>query len=440
MRKERMMKKRFFGGIHPKDKKELTSREMAIVAPEPDIVTIPLRQHVGVLCNPIVNVGDYVKFGQKIGDGDGFCVPVHSSVSGKVIAIEKRPHISGMDVESIVIENDYQNTPANEMKKYSNPSNLSRDELLAIIREAGIVGMGGATFPTDIKANVPIGQIDTVIVNGCECEPYITADDNLMCYFAEEVLKGLDLMVQIAKPKNVFFAIEDNKKEAAEEIRKHLCGFPHVKLEILPTRYPQGSEKQLIVALTGREVPSGKLPKDVGCVVFNAATYASIYRAVYDGVPLTRRVVTFSGEGMNEPKNMVVKIGTSVSFAIENAGGMNDSTLKVVAGGPMMGTALKRLDVPIVKGTNAILALTENVIPKHLQCIRCGKCADHCPMRLQPLFMYRYTKAQDYKELERLHIIDCMECGCCAYGCPAKLPLVEVFRQGKKELREWKQK
>ncbi len=432
------MKKRFFGGVHPAGKKELTSGKDAKIMKAPPQVVIPLRQHIGAICTPLVKVGDMVKLGQKIGDGEGLCVPVHSSVSGRVIAIEKRPHMSGMELESIVIENDYKDTPACEMVKHSSIGNLSREELLAIIHEAGIVGMGGATFPTDIKANVPTGQIDTVIVNACECEPYITADDTLITTKAENVLSGLEVMIKITEPKQVFFAIEDNKAAAIEALRKYLPSHPKVTLEVLPTRYPQGSEKQLIVAVTGREVPSGKLPKDVGCVVFNAATYASIHNAVYEGIPLTERLVTFSGEGMNNPINMLVRIGTSVSYALNEVGGVSDETVKVVAGGPMMGTALRNLDVTTVKGTNAILALVKNIAPEHLQCIRCGKCADHCPMRLQPLFMYRYEKAKDFEELDRLHVYDCMECGCCAYGCPAKLPLVESFRRGKKELREWK--
>ncbi len=434
------MKKRFFGGIHPNDKKALSSRAVAVPAAMPPFVIIPLRQHIGAICTPLVKVGDIVKKGQKIGDGEGLCVPVHASVSGRVVAIEKRPHMSGTDLESIVIENDFKDTLDTSMQKHSDISSLSRDELLSIIHEAGIVGMGGATFPTDIKANVPLGLIDTVIVNACECEPYITADDNLICSSADEVLKGLEVMIKITEPKQVFFAIEDNKIDAIAELKKYMDKHPQVTLEVLPTRYPQGSEKQLIVALTGREVPSGKLPKDVGCVVFNAATYASISRAVYEGLPLTERVVTLSGEGMKEKKNLIFRLGTPVSFAIEQAGGASEDTVKIIAGGPMMGTALRCLDCPTVKGTNAILALTVNIAPEHLQCIRCGKCADHCPMRLQPLFMYRFTNAKDYKELDRLHIYDCMECGCCAYVCSAKLPLVEVFRRGKKELREWKQK
>ncbi len=432
------MKKRFFGGVHPDGRKELTSGKAAGIMSAPPQVVIPLRQHIGAICTPLVKVGDPVKLGQKIGDGEGLCVPVHASVSGRVIAIEKRPHMSGLELESIVIENDYKDTPACEMTMHESIEKLSREELLAIIREAGIVGMGGATFPTDIKANVPTGQIDTVIVNACECEPYITADDTLITTAAAKVLSGLEVMIKITEPKQVFFAIEDNKASAIEELRKHLPSHPRVTLEVLPTRYPQGSEKQLIVAVTGREVPSGKLPKDVGCVVFNAATYASIHNAVYEGKPLTERLVTFSGEGMNDPVNMLVRIGTPVSYALNEVHGVSDKSVKIVAGGPMMGTALRTLDVTTVKGTNAILALLKNIAPEHLQCIRCGKCADHCPMRLQPLFMYRYEKAKDFEELDRLHVYDCMECGCCAYGCPAKLPLVEAFRRGKKELREWK--
>lgn len=432
------MKKRFFGGVHPAGKKDLPGRGAPCPAPVPPQVIIPLRQHVGAVCKPLVQVGEQVKLGQKIGDGDGLCVPVHASVSGKVLAIEPRPHISGTDVESIVIENDYLDTPAQELQAGGDVSQLSRDELLSIIREAGIVGMGGATFPTDVKANVPVGQIDTVIVNACECEPYITADDILMCTCPEQILKGLQLMVRIAEPKRVVLAVEDNKPDAIRELKKYLPQYPNVELMVLPTRYPQGSEKQLIVAVTGREVPSGKLPKDVGCVVFNAATYASIYSAVYEGKPLTRRIVTVTGEGIRKPQNLIVRIGTPFSFIIEAAGGLKEETVKVIAGGPMMGTAQKHLDGPVVKGTNGIVCLTEMVAPQNLTCIRCGKCADHCPMQLQPLFLYRYEAVGDYDELRRLHVMDCMECGCCSYGCPAKLPLVDRIRRAKCAIREGK--
>ena len=432
------MKKRFFGGVHPAGKKELTSGGAVIPAPAPDQVVIPLRQHIGAFCKPLVQVGDQVLVGQKIGDGDGLCVPVHTSVSGKVLAIEKRPHISGQDVDAIVIENDGLDTPADAMEAHGDCSALSREELLNIIREAGIVGMGGATFPTDVKANVPLGQIDTVIVNACECEPYITADDTLLSTCPEQILKGLQIVVQIAEPKRVVVAVEDNKPAAIAALKKHLPDHPNVELMVLPTRYPQGSEKQLIVAVTGREVPSGKLPKDVGCVVFNAATYASIYRAVCEGKPLTHRIVTVTGEGVNRPQNFIVPLGTPFSFLIEAAGGLKAETVKVIAGGPMMGTAQTNLDGTVVKGTNGIVCLTELVAPQNQPCIRCGKCADHCPMQLQPLYLYRFEAIKDYDELRRLHVMDCMECGCCSYGCPAKLPLVDRIRQAKKAIREGK--
>jgi len=432
------MKKRFFGGVHPAGKKDLPGRGAPVPAPVPPQVVIPLRQHIGAFCQPLVQVGDRVKVGQKIGDGGGLCVPVHASVSGRVVAIEARPHISGTDVESIVIENDGQDTFGSGMTAYSDISGLGREQLLDIIHEAGIVGMGGATFPTDVKANVPLGQIDTVIVNACECEPYITADDILMCSYPRQVLEGLRVMVQIAEPKRVIFAVEDNKPEAIASIRKQLPDYPGVELEVLPTRYPQGSEKQLIAAVTGREVPSGKLPKDVGCVVFNAATYASIHLAVYEGKPLTHRIVTVTGEGVQKPTNFIVPIGTPFSLLLEAAGGLKEETVKVIAGGPMMGTAQKHLDGTVVKGTNGIVCLTEMVAPKNLTCIRCGKCADNCPMQLQPLYLFRYEEAGDYDELKRLHVMDCMECGCCAYGCPQKLPLVDRIRAAKRAIREGK--
>ena len=432
------MKKRFFGGVHPAGKKELTSRGAAVPAPIPPQVIIPLRQHIGAFCKPLVQVGDRVKVGQKIGDGDGLCVPVHASVSGTVVAIEKRPHISGTEVEAIVIENDYLDTQADHMTAWPDPTVLDRDQLLNIIREAGIVGMGGATFPTDVKANVPLGQIDTVIVNACECEPYITADDTLMCTYPEQILKGLQIVERVAQPQRVVLAVEDNKPAAIKELKKYLPQYPNVELVVLPTRYPQGSEKQLIVAVTGRELPSGKLPKDVGCVVFNAATYASIYAAVCEGRPLTSRIVSVTGEGINKPQNFIVRLGTPFSFLIDAAGGLKEETVKVIAGGPMMGTAQTHLDGSVVKGTNGIVCLTEMVAPQNLTCIRCGKCADHCPMQLQPLYLFRFETVGDYEELKRLHVMDCMECGCCSYGCPAKLPLVDRIRQAKKAIREGK--
>ena len=428
----------FFGGVHPNDKKSLSSEMAFEILPAPQQVVIPMSMHIGAPCKPLVKKGDLVTVGQKIGDNTGLCVPVHASVSGKVLAVEARPHPNGTNVMSVVIENDFQDTLCEDIVPRENVEELSGEELTKIIHDAGIAGMGGATFPTDVKANVPVGQIDTVIVNACECEPYITADDILLQTQPERVLKGLQVVVQIASPKRVILAVEDNKTAAIEALKKHLPNYPNVELAVLPTRYPQGSEKQLIVAVTGREVPSGKLPKDVGCVVFNAATYATIYAAVYEGKPLTHRIVSVTGEGVKEPRNFLVPLGTPFSHLIEAAGGLKDETVKVIAGGPMMGTAQTHLNGSVVKGTNGIVCLTQMVAPQNLTCIRCGKCADNCPMQLQPLYLFRYEAAKDYDELRRLHVMDCMECGCCAYGCPAKLPLVDRIRQAKAAIREGK--
>lgn len=434
------MKNRFHGGIHPEGRKELSRGSRLEFLPAPKEVVIPLRQHIGLECKSLVSVGDHVFLGQKIGDAEGLCVPVHATVSGYVVALEKRAHISGTAVESVVIENDYKDEWDPSIKERKEATQLSREALLDIIREAGIVGMGGATFPTGVKANVPASEIDTVIVNASECEPYITADDILIVNYAEKVLKGLEVMMRITEPKKVYFAIEDNKKEAIAVLEKMLPSFPEVELSVLPTRYPQGYEKQLITVLTGREVPSGKLPKDTGCVVFNAATYKAIYDAVYLGRPLIERIVTLSGEGMVNPGNRIVRIGTPISYLLDSIGGVKEETVKIVAGGPMMGTSISDLSSPVVKGTNAVLALLENIRKKDGICIRCGRCYDHCPMHLQPLFMYRFSKAENMKMLEKLHVTDCMECGCCSYVCPAGLPLTETFKASKKLVAENRRK
>ncbi len=433
------MKKHFFGGVHPAGQKHFTASAIPERISSPSQVVIPLRQHIGAACTPLVSVGDHVLVGQKIGDGEGLCVPVHASVSGTVVAIEPRPHISGTPIEAIVIESDGLNTRGSALVPRETMDDLDRETLLTIIREAGIVGMGGATFPTGTKASMPLGQIDTVIVNACECEPYITADDILMQRWPDQILKGLSVIVKICQPKRVFFAVEDNKPKATEAVRACLGDFPGVELVVLPTRYPQGSEKHLIAALTGREVPSGKLPKDVACVVFNAATYLAIYRAVFRGQPLTHRLLSVTGEGIREPKNLIVPLGTPLQVIVDICGGLKDEAVKVITGGPMMGAAQRDLNGTVVKGTNGITCLTKiPPVSEHPTCIRCGKCVESCPMGLQPLYFHRAEAAGDYQRLSKLRILDCLECGCCAYACPAKIPLVERIRAGKKVIREGK--
>lgn len=376
--------------------------------------------------------------GQKIGDGEGLCVPVHAPVSGVVEAIEDRPHPGGGTCPAIIIKNDFLDTPHHTLKPHANPEQLAPAELVSILRESGLVGMGGAAFPTDIKSKTGMGYTGVLILNACECEPYITADDALLRARSGDVLRGLALLARILNPDQTVIGIEDNKPEAAAILRETLKDIPGVELRVLPTRYPQGAEKQLIQAVTGRQVPSGGLPKDVGCAVFNAATAFAAYRAVYEGMPLIERVVTVTGEGVKEPRNLIVRVGTSFQEVIGTAGGLGDDVWKVLSGGPMMGVAQGDLSVPVTKAVNAVLCLSsaQNGESAHPVCIRCGKCLEVCPMGLEPLYLYRYSNAGDVDALKRLHLTDCIECGCCAYACPGKVPLVQGFRAGKRAMKE----
>ena len=432
------MSKLFFGGVHPADKKALSAGKGLTAIESPKQVIIPLLQHIGKPCDPLVKVGDYVYFGQKIGDGEGLCVPVHASVSGTVTAIEAMPHTNGGTQMAVVIENDFKDAVCPDIVPFKNPEEITAEELFACIREAGLVGMGGATFPTDVKAISSLKQIDTLIINACECEPYITADDALMIADAKCILDGVALLSRVLTPEKAIIAIEDNKKEAARVMKEQLKDYPGISLQILPTHYPQGAEKQLVKAVTGREVPAGALPRDVRCAVFNVATAEMVHQAVYEGMPLVRRVVTVTGEAVKNPGNYIVPIGTSFKYLIEHSGGLTEDVEKVIAGGPMMGRTQETLDVPVIKGVGAVLCLQEQKTVRGTECIRCGKCVEVCPMHLEPLYLYRYGKANRTDLLQSYNLVDCMECGCCSYTCPAKLPLVETFRLGKAALKEGK--
>ena len=426
----------FFGGVHPKENKWYACDKETQVFPEPDIVVIPMAQHIGAPCKPLVAKGDLVTKGQKIGDNQGLCVPVHASVSGKVKAVEVRPHTNGSTVLSVVIENDHLDTLCETIKPRTQEEvdELTPEQLVDIIHEAGIVGMGGATFPTHVKLSGGIGKVDTAIINAGECEPYITSDDRLCREHPEQVVKGLQIIMKIFGLKEGHIGIEDNKPEAIAALKA--AAAEGIIVDVLPAKYPQGAEKQLIYAITGREVPSGGLPAAVGCAVFNAATTRAICEAVYDGMPLIRRIVTVSGDILMESKNLLVPIGTAFNDLIE-ACGRNENPYKVLSGGPMMGVAQYDLSVPTIKGVNAVTVLGKNnhhfVEDPH--CLRCGKCIDACPMKLMPVLMYKAWQNGDVEEMKKNNIMDCIECGSCAYTCPASVPLVLGFRVAKQVIR-----
>ena len=429
----------FFGGIHPKENKFYAENNPIQVFPEPDILVVPMQQHIGAPCKPLVKKGDTVTMGQKIGDNQGLCVPVHAPVSGTVKAVEMHPHTSGITVMSVVIENDHLDTPCPDIRPRTREEAdaLSGEELMGIIREAGIVGMGGAAFPTHVKLSSGLGKVDTIIVNVSECEPYIVADDRLCREHAKEVISGLLLVMKILNMKQAHIAMENNKPEAAKALRWEIDPATGIQLDILPAKYPQGAEKQLIYAITGREVPSGGLPAAVGCAVFNAATCKAIHDAVYLGMPLIRRVVTVSGDIVMEPKNLLVPLGTNFNDLME-AVGHSENPYKVLSGGPMMGTAQYDLLVPVIKGTNAVTILGKNnrFVVETSQCIRCGKCIEVCPMHLMPVLMYKSTMTGDPQEMMKSNMMDCIECGCCAYTCPGCVPLVLAFRAAKHRIKE----
>ncbi|MBQ8621164.1 MAG: electron transport complex subunit RsxC [Oscillospiraceae bacterium] len=428
----------FFGGVHPKENKWYACDKETQVFPEPDILVIPMSQHIGAPCKPLVKKGDLVTVGQKIGDNQGLCVPVHASVSGKVKSVEAKAHTNGSTVMSVVIENDHLGTLCEDIKPRTQEEvdALSVEDLINIIHEGGIVGMGGATFPTHVKLSGGIGKVDTVIVNAGECEPFITSDDRLCREAPEKVISGLKIVMKIFGLKEGHIGIEDNKPEAVKALNANLCKEDGIIVDVLPAKYPQGAEKQLIYAVTGREVPSGGLPAAVGCAVFNAATVKAIHDVVYEGMPLIKRIVTVSGDILMEPKNLLVPIGTAFNDLIE-ACGYAENPYKVLSGGPMMGAAQYDLSVPTIKGVNAITVLGKNnkYDVQDSRCLRCGKCIDACPMKLMPVLMYKAMQSGDVQEMKDNNIMDCIECGSCAYTCPASVPLVLGFRVAKQVIR-----
>lgn len=431
-----MKYKTFRGGIHPPTYKETRAVKIQELA-APKKMVFPLSQHIGAPAEAVVAVGDEVKVGQLIAKASSFVsANIHSSVSGVVTAIEPVYVASGLKVTGIIIENDDKYELSPSVKPCENPDALTPQEIAERIREAGIVGMGGATFPTHVKLSPPADKpIDTVLINGAECEPFLTSDHRVMLECPEEVIRGCRLIMKAVGAARGIIAVEDNKPDAIDTLRSYIDG-EGITVMPLQAKYPQGSEKQLINAVTGREVPSGGLPSDVGVVVNNIDTATAVARAIDTGMPLIRRVVTVSGSGFGVKKNFRVRIGTPVSDIVDAVGGFLAQPKRLLMGGPMMGQAIFRLDVPIVKGSGALLALTEKEIPDQPEsvCLRCGKCVEQCPMRLQPLYLNMYAQLGDFDRLEKLHILDCMECGACTYLCPGRQSPVQNIRVAKQKV------
>ena len=433
------MAQAFFGGVHPHDMKAATNEKAIEKLPAPAEVVIPMSMHFGAPCTPLVKAGDHVKVGQKIGEFKGLGAPIHASVSGTVKAVEPRPYSMGGNMMSVVIENDFQDELSEEVQAPANPDTLSVEEMIEAVKNAGIVGMGGATFPTHVKISGGIGQVDTVIINGAECEPYITGDHRTMLERPEEIIGGATYLAKMFSVDKVVIGVEDNKQNGIDAMNKVIAekNAP-VVVEPLRCRYPQGGEKQLCQAITGKQVPPGGLPSNIGCAVFNINTTCAIFRAITQGMPVVQKIVTVSGSGVVEPKNVECPIGTPVSCLFDFCGGLKDGTYKLIAGGPMMGMAQYTADIPVAKGTGAMLAFCEQEeqTVENPQCIRCGKCVEACPVHLEPLFMYQYAAKGMADELNDAHIMDCMECGACSYVCPARMHLTHMFKTGKQLVKD----
>jgi Na+-translocating ferredoxin:NAD+ oxidoreductase subunit C len=434
--------KSFDRGVFLPHYKEFSEHEAITTISLPAEVVIPLHQHLGAPCKPVVQVGDKVKIGQKIGDSDAFVsAPVFASVDGTVVAIEPRPYFTGAKVESVVIE-----VAAEQAEpKWSDRdvSKLSNDEIMQAIKDAGIVGMGGAAFPTHVKLSPP-KPIDAVIINACECEPFLTCDHRISVEMTDQLVEGAKLIKKLVDADKLYFGVETNKPDAIEALKSKVAGDDSIEVVTLDVKYPQGSEKQLIKAVLNREVPPGKLPLEVGTVVQNVGTAVAVYEACRFGKPLYERVLTVTGDGAAKPCNVKVPIGTKIGHVIEQCGGFKGYSGaegeqfngKVVLGGPMTGFAQESLDVPVVKGTSGILLFTEEMVAKseHMACVRCAKCVDHCPMNLYPNSIGVHAENGQYDKAVEWGAMDCFECGICVYVCPSNRPIVQFVRDTKKEM------
>ena len=436
-----MRVKTFPHGIHPPEDKNATAEKNLETLPPPEKLYIPLHQHFGHPAEPLIKKGEAVLIGQKIGEASSlFSASIHASVSGKVHSVDGHQHPLGKPVLTVVIANDGEDNLLPELSETDDPFSLDPQQIRQKVKDAGIVGLGGAAFPTSVKLTPPKDKpIDTVIINGCECEPLLTADYRLMMEHPDDILKGAELVKIATGAERVFVGIEDNKKKAFD-LLKEKAAQTSAEVFLVKTKYPQGAEKNLIYALLGREVPRGGLPFDVGVVVQNVGTAKAIWDAVKNGRPLYERALTVSGNGIKNPKNLIARIGTPFQDAIDFCGGQGDEVNTVIMGGPMMGLSQWSLDVPIIKGTSGILAWSAPKPAEEFSCIRCSRCINHCPMGLAPTQLMKYVKYDQLSLAEAWGILDCVECGSCQYSCPAKIQLVHWIRLGKNQVMSLKRK
>ena len=427
----------WYGGVHPVEGKEPTEHLQPIPFPDPDTVAINLAQHAGAPATPIVAVGDYVKVGQKIGEAAGFIsANIHASVSGTVIAVENRTHATrGNQCLHVVIANDKKHVLHESVQPHKSLEELTPDEIVEIVKEAGIIGMGGAGFPMNVKLK-PRTPVDTVLLNGCECEPLLTADHQLMLGRPDDVVFGLRAMMKAVNATRGIIVIEENKPDAIALLKEKVAGFENIEVLEVSTQYPQGGEKMLIKRALGRQVPSGGLPSDVGCVVANVSTSKAVSNAIQLGMPVIERIITVTGQRVAKPMNLVVKIGTSLQELLDYCGGVTGSSEYLIkVGGPMMGAAQSALTASSTKCTNGVTIYDVDE-PETQECIKCGRCVDVCPMELAPLQFAKYV--MDPAALKQLNIMDCMECRSCEYICSSKIPLVSMIRTGKNAVRGMK--
>lgn len=435
------MKYTFKGGIHVNDHKH-TARCQVKLFSDPKKVVIPMSQHIGAPCVCLVKKGDKVFAGQKIGKvpEGALGAPVHSSVSGTVEKVEKVADGRGAFVECVTIANDFQNELDSSVKVFSKKlSDATIEEIIEIVREAGVVGMGGAGFPTHVKISSAIGKASTIIINCAECEPYLTANYRLMIERPHEIINGAKILMKALGVRNVIIAIEDNKPAAIRKMKKLIEGNETMRVVELKTKYPQGDERRLIYALTKKELPVGKLPADLGCVILNAESLSAIFTAFAKGLPSIYRIVTVDGDCIAEPSNVLVPVGTTVEELVDFCGGLINLPAKIISGGPMMGVALWSPQLPVTKTTSGILVFSERRAPEKVKddaCIRCGKCLRNCPSNLMPLNIVANIKTGNIEGAKDYGVMNCVECGCCSYGCPAGIPLVQYIKMAKSEIRK----